>query len=88
MGLTMPFKKASLANFLGLTSLSLTIVPLTYIAYPEVYPDASLTEAIVLLGGIACSFLAALAAGFLGSRWWFVAILGSILVLCLLAFSP
>jgi hypothetical protein len=85
----MRFKNKRAANWLGFVSLSLSIVPLTYIAYPDVYPDTSLTEAVVLFGGPSGSFLVALAAGFLGSKWWFVAGLASVLdVVCIFGFSP
>ena len=85
----MGFKKTRAANLLGFASVSLSIIPLTYIAFPEAYPNSSLTEAVVLVGGVSGSLVAALAAGFLRSRWWLLACLGSVLdVVCIFGCSP
>ena len=57
----MGFKKTRAASLLGFASVSLSIIPLTYIAFPEAYPNSSLTEAVVLVGGVSGSLVAALA---------------------------
>ncbi len=80
-------KKA--ANWLGLFSILFSVVPLIYIFHSEMFPQHALTEALVLFGGVGGSLFAALGAGVIGSRWWFIATLGAALdVICLLGFSP
>ena len=85
----MRFRSSKAGNWLGFVSVVLCIVPLTYVARPAAYPETSLTEAIVLIGGAGGSLPTALSAGVIGSRWWFVAALGSALdVACIWGFSP
>jgi hypothetical protein len=85
----MSFRNTKASNWLGSGSVVLSIVPLIYISHPEILPDASLTEATILIGGVGGSLLMALGAGFLGSRWWLLAILGSVLdAVLIFAFSP
>lgn len=77
------------ANGFGILSIALSVVPVVYIFHGDMFPDYALTEAVVLLGGIGGSFLAALFAGFLGSRWWFIAVLAAALdVFLLFWFNP
>jgi hypothetical protein len=81
--------RRKIANGLGAVSLALFIVPLVYIAVPERFPYHSLTESLVLVGGIGGSFLSAVLAGLLGSRRWFIAVLGAALdIVALWGFSP
>lgn len=82
-------RRSTIANLLGLVSLVLSLVPLIYIVRPNAFPDHALTESAVLIGGVAGSLLAATAAGFTGSRWWLLALLGTAVdVVCLWGFSP
>ncbi len=66
------FKNKRAANLLGCVSLSLSIIPLTYIAYPQAYRNASLAEAMVLIGGVQVHCLRHYPPGFLardGGLW-------------------
>lgn len=80
-------KKAG--NWLGSLSILLSIVPLVYISHADMFPNLAQTEAVVIIGGVGRSFLAALSAGAIGSRWWFIATLAAAMdVVCLWGFSP
>lgn len=77
------------ANWLGFLSVLLSIVPLVYIFHADMFPELAETEAVVIIGGVGGSFLAALGAGALGSRWWFMATVAAAAdVICLWGFSP
>ena len=76
-------------NWLGFLSIVLAVVPVVYIFHADAFPDHALTEIVVLLGGVGGSLLAAISAGIVGSRWWFIAALGAAVdVVCLWGFSP
>ena len=76
-------------NWLGFLSISLAVVPIIYIFHAEAFPNHALTEIVVLLGGVGGSLLAALSAGVLGSRWWFIATVAAVVdAVSLWAFSP
>ena len=68
-------KKAGI--WLGCLSLVLAAFPLIYDFNPSTFPYSPLAEIVILIGGAVGSFLAALIAGIIGSRWWLVAILGA-----------
>ena len=77
------------ANCLGLLSIFVSVVPLLYVFHSEMFPTHALTETAVLVGGVGGSLLAALSAGLIGSRSWFVASLASVVgVVVLWGFSP
>ena len=77
------------ANCLGLLSNFVSVVPLLYVFHSEMFPTHALTETAVLVGGVGGSLLAALSAGLIGSRSWFVASLASVVgVVVLWGFSP
>lgn len=81
--------KNKAANWLGLLSIFLSVIPLLYVFHSEMFPKHALTEAVVLVGGIGGSLLAALSAGLIGSRWWFIASLAAAMdVVFLWGFSP
>ena len=81
--------KNKAASCLGLLSLFLSAVPLLYAFHSEMFPMHALTETTVLVGGVGGSLLAALSAGLIGSRWWFIASLAPVLdVVVLWGFSP
>jgi len=67
-----------LANWLGTLSVFFSIVPILYIFHSELFPQDALIEAVVLVGGAGGSLLAALGAGLVGSRWWFIASLAAV----------
>jgi hypothetical protein len=76
-------------NWLGAFSIPLAVIPIAYIFHADFFPNHALTETVVLLGGVGGSLLAALAAGIVGSRWWFFATLAPAMdVVCLWGFSP
>ena len=76
-------------NWLGFLSISLAVVPIVYAFHADAFPDHASTEIVVLLGGVGGSLLAALSAGILGSRWWFIAtVAAAVDVACLWGFSP
>jgi hypothetical protein len=76
-------------NWLGSFSIPLAVIPIAYIFRADAFPHHSLTETVVLLGGVGGSLLAALAAGIVGSRWWLFATLAAAVdVVCLWGFSP
>jgi hypothetical protein len=76
-------------NWLGSFSILLAVIPVAYVFRADAFPDLALTETVVLLGGLGGSLLAALAAGIVGSRWWFFASLAAAMdVVCLWGFSP
>jgi hypothetical protein len=82
-----PHKRA--ANCLGVASLIFSVIPVVYIFHADVFPALALTEAVVLIGGMSGGLLMALVAGFIGSRWWFIATLGPLIdVFCIWWFSP
>ena len=84
----MPFREKA-AHCLGCFSLVLSVVPVIYVTHAELFPDTSFTEESVLVGGIGGSLLTALGAGFMGSRWWFLATLGCLAdLVCIFLFSP
>ena len=81
--------RRKIANGLGAASLALFTVPLVYIAIPERFAHHALTETLVLVGGVGGSLLSAVVAGLLGSRLWFIAVLGAALdIVALWGFSP
>jgi len=83
------FRNNTIGNGLGCLSILLAIVPPLYIFYSDIFPNHPLTESVVLIGGVGGSVLAALAAGLVGSRWWFIATLAAGLdVASLWGFSP
>jgi len=85
----MPLRGKTVANLLGLVSILLAIVPVTYVLHADSFPKYALTESVVLIGGIGGSLLAALTAGIVGSRWWLMALLGGVLDLVVAyGFSP
>jgi hypothetical protein len=70
-------KRPKVANWLGILSIFLSVVPILYSFHSEIFPQHALIETVVLIGGVGGSLLAALSAGLLGSRWWFVASLAA-----------
>jgi len=81
--------RRSIANSVGAVSIILAAAPLCYIARPEAFPNHALTESVVLIGGVGGSFLTALIAGFIGSRWWMLALVGAAVdAICRFGFSP
>ena len=82
-------RNQKVGNWLGFLSISLAVVPIVYIFHADSFPEHALTEIMVLLGGAGGSLLAALSAGILGSRWWFIATAAAAVdVVCLWGFSP
>lgn len=82
-------RNKTVASWLGLFSVLLSIVPIAYIFHADRFPNLAQTEAVVIIGGVGGSFLAALSAGVIGSRWWFLATLAAAMdVVCLWGFSP
>ena len=76
-------------KWLGFLSLSLAVVPIVYIFHAGAFPHHASTEIVVLLGGVGGSLLAALSAGVVGSRWWFIAtVAAAVVAVCLCGFSP
>lgn len=85
----MALRRKTAANWLGLVSILLAIVPVVYVLQADSFPKYALTESLVLIGGIGGSLLAALIAGVVGSRWWLTALLGGVLdVVLAYGFSP
>ena len=85
----MSFRNHRIGSLLGALSVALAAVPIVYIFHPDSFPHHALTETVVLLGGVGGSVLAALGAGLVGSRWWFLATLAAAVdVVCLWGFSP
>jgi hypothetical protein len=77
------------ASRLGFLSILLSIIPIVYIFYADRFPSLAHTEAVVIIGGVGGSFLAALTAGVIGSRWWLFATLAAAMdIVCLWGFSP
>lgn len=77
------------AKWLGFLSILLSVVPIVYIFHADRFPNLAQTEAVVIVAGVGGSFLAALNAGAIGSRWWFLATLAVAMdVVCLWGFSP
>lgn len=78
-----------IGNWLGAFSIPLAVIPVLYIFRADVFPNHAPVEAVVLIGGVGGSLLAALAAGIVGSRWWFLATLAAAVdLVCLWGFSP
>jgi hypothetical protein len=70
-------------NKLGFCSIVLAVIPLSFILMPTAFremPWANLTGFL----GLGGSLILALTAGFIGSRWWFFAMLGPGLIVVLL----
>jgi hypothetical protein len=82
-------RNKKVASWLGFLSILLSIVPIVYIFHADRFPNLAQTEAVVIIGGVGGSFLAALSAGVIGSRWWFLGTLAAATdVVCLWGFSP
>jgi hypothetical protein len=82
-------RNSKIGNCLGFLSILLAIVPVLYVFHADTFPNHALTETVVLIGGVGGSLLAALGAGLVGSRLWFIAILAAALdVISLWGFSP
>ena len=77
-----------LANWLGFLSIFLTAIPAVFILMPTGSAQNNLTGYIVIWGGGAASLLLSVGAGLLGSRLWFLALLGPAIVMALVLFSP
>lgn len=75
------------ARRLGILSIFLAVIPLVFILVPG-FPQGNLTGYVVIWGGGGASMLCALGAGLMGSRLWFIALLGPVLVIFLLFVSP
>ena len=85
----MNFHRQTLANWLGLVSVLLAVVPVVYVFHADSFPSHALTESVVLIGGIGGSLVAALVAGLVGSRWWLFALLVGVMdVVVAYGFSP
>ncbi|MGB9072891.1 MAG: hypothetical protein WCC22_09480 [Terriglobales bacterium] len=85
----MNLHRKTAANWLGLVSILLAVVPLVYVFHADSFPNYALTESVVLTGGIGGSLFAALIAGLVGSRWWLMALLGGVMdVVVAYGFSP
>ena len=85
----MQLRNKKVGTGIGLLSILLSIVSVFYIFQSETFPQHALTEEIVLLGGVGGSVLAALSAGLIGSRWWFLATLAAAMDIGFLwGFSP
>jgi hypothetical protein len=83
------FSNHRVGNLLGCSSILFAAVPIVYIFHADAFPNHALTETAVLLGGIGGSLLAALIAGAVGSRWWFMATLAAAAdLVCLWGFNP
>jgi cytochrome c biogenesis protein ResB len=83
------FRNHRVGSALGALSVALAAVPIVYIFHSDSFPHHSLTETVVLFGGVGGSVLAALGAGLVGSRWWFLATLAAAVdVVCLWGFNP
>jgi hypothetical protein len=82
-------RSKKVASWLGFLSILLSSVPIVYIFHADGFPNLAQTEAVVIIGGVGGSFLAALSAGVIGSRWWFLATLAAATdIACLWGFSP
>ena len=89
MGKHVSVQNNKTANWLGFASIFLAVIPLFYIFHSEIFPHHALTETAVLIGGVGGSLLAALTAGVIGSRWWFIAILAAAIdIVFLWGYSP
>jgi hypothetical protein len=83
------FRNHRVGSWLGALSIALAAVPIVYIFRADRFPHHASTETVILLGGIGGSVLAALGAGLVGSRWWFLATLvAAVDVVFLWGFSP
>jgi hypothetical protein len=83
------FRNQRIGSLLGAFSVALAAVPIVYIFHADSFPHHASTETVVLLGGVGGSVLAALGAGLVGSRWWFLATLAAAAdVVRLWGFSP
>lgn len=85
----MKLSRQTLANWLGLVSLSLAVLPVVYVFHADSFPNNALTNSVIFYGGIGGSLFAATVAGLVGSRWWLFALLGGVMdVVVALGFSP
>lgn len=73
---------------LGVLSLLLAAAPIALILMPTGLPQDNLTGYIVIGGGGGASLVCAIVAGLIGSRRWFLALLGPATVLALVLFNP
>jgi cadmium resistance protein CadD (predicted permease) len=71
-------------SWLGFCSIVLAAIPLSFILIPNVVPANDL----IGFFGIGGSLVMAVGAGLIGSRLWFIALLGPALVIFLLLVSP
>jgi len=71
-------------NRRGFCSIVLAVIPLSFILMPTAFHPNDLVGFL----GLGGSLILALSAGFIGSRWWFFAMLGPGLAVVLLLLSP
>ena len=76
-----------LGNWLGFLSILFAAIPLAVILVPFEFAQDNLTDYVVICGG-AGSLLLSVGAGLLGSRLWFLALLGPAMVLALVLYNP
>lgn len=82
-------QNTKVGNTLGLVSIAFCGLIPVFIFRPDVFPQHLLAEEFVFYAGIGGSIVAALCAGLIGSRWWFLGLLGTILdFLLMIFFSP
>ena len=76
-------------NKLGFLSIILAAIAIVFILVPDLpVPQNNLTGYIVICGGGGASWLSAIGAGLIGSRRWFLALLGPVIVASLVLFNP
>src|SRR5260221_5805162 len=81
-------RNSKIGNCLGFLSILLAIVPVLYIFHADTFPNYTLTETVVLIGGVGGTVLAAFGVGFVGSRLWLIAIFaGPVEVIALWGFG-
>lgn len=82
----MSIRNQKVGNKFGLLSIFLSAFPLAALLIPG-FPEGEIVG-YVLCCAWGASALFAVAAGMVGSRWWFLTIIGPGLVAALLRFSP
>lgn len=77
-------------SMLGFFSIFTAAIPVAFILVPlpEWLPQNNLTGYFVILGGAGASLLLAVGAGLIGSRLWFLALLGPAIVFAFVLFNP
>ena len=83
----MSIRNKKVGSKFGFLSIILSAVPLAALLAPG-FPQGNVIVGYLVIGAWGASALFAVVAGVIGSRWWFLSLLGPGIVTALLRLSP